>query len=148
MIKSFNNLYLLIVFLYMHLLLAGFVSDILLFKIQSVWLLYQHSIDLFFILGGLGVVCWIMACRTAVARVTSLWSLSQSPEETQTFAADRQPLDIPLDWCVLFVKYFVISLPRTPHLLTVEILQGVSLNASQMNYTDINSFINYCYLYQ
>lgn len=47
--------------------------------------------------GGLGVVCWIMACRTAVARITSLWFMSQSPEEKQTLVADRQPLDIPLD---------------------------------------------------
>lgn len=110
----------------MYFLLAGFVSDVLLFWIQSVWLLYQYSVD--FIVGGLGVVCWIMACRTAVARVTSLWSLSQSPEQKQTFVADRQPLDIPLDWCVLYMKYFIISLPRTPHLLTVERLLRVFLN--------------------
>lgn len=32
---------------------------------------------------------------------------------------------------------------KKAHLLTVECLQGIFLNASQMNYTDINSFINY-----
>lgn len=79
----------------MYFLLAGFVSDVLLFRTQSVRLLYQYSLDFF--VGGLGVVCWIMACRTAVARITSLWFMSQSPEEKQTLVADRQPLDIPLD---------------------------------------------------